>query len=223
MFAMFELMLAETFLNAAILCTILYVVAKHEADFSFAKVAMVVAGIQLASFLAQVFLNTVAWFTLLISFVFTLLFVQKFCWLSFKKTLVVVLIFCVFQAGTKVGFNAIAAQFTPQPVQPPDSELGEVVKMINAQVADAGDTRPKKPLVKESGTDTAQWKEARQALKIGGVMLNADGSYVAIVNGDIVEVGDPVKLEHGKLRYRWKVTTISRHDVDLEPLDVQPK
>ncbi len=220
---MFELMLAETFVNAAILCTILYVVAKHEADFSFSKVAMVVAGIQLASFLAQVFLNTVPWFTLLISFVFTLLFVQKFCWLSFKKTLVVVLIFCVFQAGTKVGFNAIAAQFTPKPVQPPDSELGEVVKMLNSQLGDAGDAHPKKTPAKGSDAADAQWKEARQALKVGGVMLNDDGGYVAIVDGEIVEVGDPVKLKHGKLIYRWKVTAISKHSVDFEPLDVQPK
>ena len=40
---MFEFMIGDVFLNAAILCAILYLVAKHEADYIFAKVAMVTA------------------------------------------------------------------------------------------------------------------------------------------------------------------------------------
>lgn len=221
---MFELMLAETFVNATILCTILYVVAKHEADFSFAKVAMVVAGIQLVAFLVQVFLfDRIGWFTLAVSFVFTLLLVKQYCWLNMKKTLLVVVVFSLFQAGTKVGVTAITAYFTPEPIQPPDSELGEVVKMLNSQFSDGEDTRAEGAPPKGPDDGNGQWREARQALKLGGVMLNDEGGYVAIVNDQIVEVGDTVTLEFDKMLYRWRVATISKHNADFEPLDIQPK
>jgi hypothetical protein len=221
---MFELMLAETFVNAAILCGVLFLVAKHEADFSFSKVAMVAAAIQLVAFLTQVFLfDKIGWFTLAFSFVFALLLVKRFCWLSVKKSLLVVAIFCVFQAGTKLGFASIAAYFAPDPIQPADTELGAVVEMLNAQFG-ASDDAPAKARRSEQETAGADpWTTARQALKLGGVMLNDEGGYIAIVNDEIVEVGDIVKLEFGRTIYRWKVTTISKHNVDFEPLDTQPK
>ena len=221
---MFELMLAETFVNAAILCAILYLVAKHEADFSFSKVAMVAAGIQLIAFLTQVFLfDRIGWFTLAVSFVFALLLVMRFCWLNVAKSLLVVAIFFVFQAGTKVGFASIAAYFAPEPVQSQDSQLGDVVKMLNSQFGDSDGTPAKARRQKEEAAPADQWTAARQALKLGGVMLNDEGGYVAIVNNEIVEVGDTVKLEFGRAIYRWKVTSISKHNVDFEPVDIQPK
>ncbi len=221
---MFELMLAETFANAAILCTLLYLIAKHEADFSFAKVAMVVAAIQLAGFLTQAFLfERIGWFTLAVSFVLALLLVNRFCWLNMKKTLLVVILFCIFQAGTKIGMTAISAHFKPQSGQIDDSELGDVVKMLNAHAGAAmpSSAEADAPEKKEEGL--AQWKAARAGLKLGGVMLNDEGGYVAIVNGNIVEVGDIVKHEFDRLIFRWKVAAISKHDIDFTPLDVQPK
>ncbi len=47
---MFELMLIEIFVNAAVLRLILFLIAKHEADYSFSKVAMTTAGIGLQGF-----------------------------------------------------------------------------------------------------------------------------------------------------------------------------
>ena len=222
---MFELMLAETFVNAAILCLLLFLIAKHEADFSFSKVAMVVAGIQLGGFLAQVFLfDMIGWFTLAVSFVLAFVMVEAFCWLNISKTILVVVLFCIFQTGTKIGFNAIAAYFSPEIAQQQDAELGEVVKMLNAQV-EGGEAPapPQVPTLKQKGSPLPDWKTARENLKLGGAMLNDKGGYVAIVNGEIVEVGDIVKEELGRVVFRWKVSAISKHDIDFERMDAQPK
>ncbi|MCE9615268.1 MAG: hypothetical protein K8T26_13435 [Lentisphaerae bacterium] len=89
-----ELMIGEVFLKAAILCGLLYFIARHEADYSFQKVAMVTAGLMLGSVLidAAVKPHLGPW-TAIIHVAFIAFMIMTFCWITFWKSLVVVVVY----------------------------------------------------------------------------------------------------------------------------------
>jgi len=110
-----ELMIAEILIKAAVLAGILYFIAKDEADFDFQKVAMVVAGITLGTFC----IDTVFLFSMFglfaeespflglilriglrfaANFVFVLIMIVKFCWVSVKKGILATILFFVFNS-----------------------------------------------------------------------------------------------------------------------------
>jgi hypothetical protein len=202
-----ELMLGEIFLDAGILCVILFLVAKHEADYSFAKVAMVTAGIGLGSFLIHIFLfDKIGWLSLLVIFALASVMIKVFCWLSFPKTILVVALFCMFQIGTKFGMNAIAGYLFPEEEQP------KLTQLI-----------PSAPVATKVITKTENWGAARKGLILEGSMLNDKKQYVAIVNGEVVEVGDRISYKLGSDTYEWTVSEISKHAIEFKPLGIKAK
>ncbi|MCK5849773.1 MAG: hypothetical protein KAH23_02565 [Kiritimatiellae bacterium] len=101
------LMIVQVFMQAAVLCGILYVVAKYEADYSFQKVAMVAAGITLGNMLITALLrehikDDLRWILVFPCIAFTAVMIMSFCWISLWKSVLVVVIFVLFQTGTDV-------------------------------------------------------------------------------------------------------------------------
>lgn len=107
---MIEIMLAEIFLKAFVLCGILYLVARHEADYSFQKVAMVVGGIVAGNAIIEASLcDRIGVYTLIPAMVFTAFMVITFCWVSVRRAVLVVALFTAVQAGIAYGRDAFAA------------------------------------------------------------------------------------------------------------------
>ncbi|MFH0879837.1 MAG: hypothetical protein V2A34_09005 [Lentisphaerota bacterium] len=111
---MFVGMLFDIFVNAFVLCGILFLVARHEADFEFAKVAMVSAFISLGNILLpgllflslqQLGLQGMPAFgiwvagSLLMITAFFIFMIMKFCWVSFPKALLVLVLFMAFYSA----------------------------------------------------------------------------------------------------------------------------
>ncbi len=114
---MFEFMIGDVFLNAAILCVILYLVAKHEAEYSFARVAMVTTVTSLGAFLIQIFLfEMIGWFTIGLVFLLTAAMIMMFCWVRLWKTVIVVTLFCAFHFGLEITADDIQEHFFPDEV-----------------------------------------------------------------------------------------------------------
>lgn len=183
----------KVLVNAAVLCLILYIVAKNEDDYSFSKAAIIVVGIVLGSFLIHTFLK-LGWYNLIINYAFSAMIIYAFGWFDIRKSIVVILIFCTAQLGVTVGGKYIKENFMT--VEIPSSQL-----QATAQ----------------------EWKNARKKLKYSGTMLNSSGENIAIVNGDIVEVGDIISHTSKKATYRWTVSKISKHNIEYKQLDLKKK
>ncbi len=242
-----ELLFIEIFVNAAVLCLILFLIAKHEADYSFQKVAMTTAGISLGSFLIHVFLfDKIGWYSLILMFAFSAIMIKTFCWISLGKTLIVIAIFCTFQIGGKVGIHLISQHFASPKLPPSQSEQAYEIAKEMGLIASPNDTqnpipkptekpktdknKSKLPKLKNPFSKSEKkkikshnWDEARKTLIHGGTMLNSAGDYVAIVNGEIVEVDDVISHSMKSVTYRWKVTEISKHNTKFEQLDMKAK
>ena len=132
---MFVFQLAEILFKAGILCLLLYLVARHEADYSFTKVAMVTAGITLGNLLMEVFLrHYIGWLTIIPIAGFVIFMLMQFCWLSFKKAVLVTVPFlavCILLAMgvTALQQHADAALDNALGVRPGDQEeMKEIMK-----------------------------------------------------------------------------------------------
>lgn len=99
-----ELMIGQILLQALILCGLLYLIARHEADFEFAKVAMVVAGITLGNFIIELTLiPRIGVFTPLAEIAFVVFMITKFCWVRWWKAVIVSVLFIAVQLGMAFG------------------------------------------------------------------------------------------------------------------------
>ena len=204
---MFEFMIGDAFLNAAILCAILYLVAKHEADYSFAKVAMVTAVTGLGAFLIQLFLfDMIGWFTIGLVFLLTAAMIMTFCWVRLWKTVIVVTLFCLFHVGIEIGVDGVQEHFFPD-----DSEG-----------ADSTQTSAQTSAIDVAEIETG-WEAAKATLVLSGTMSAGNGEFTAMVNGEVLEVNDTVSARVKTKTYQWRVRAISKHDIKYERLGIQPK
>jgi len=89
---MFGGMVGQVIIQALILRAILYLLAKHEADTSLPKVAMVVAGVTLGNVLIMAMLSK---YGVLVVYAAQIMFmavmIGSFCWISFWKSVLVVI------------------------------------------------------------------------------------------------------------------------------------
>ena len=247
---MIEMMLAQVFLEAGALCLILYLVARHEADYSFAKVAMVTAGIIAGSLLLQALLmDYLGPWTVLPILAFVTFMVMTFCWVSFWKSVLVVILFAGFHALLTLGVNAARARIDRHvaeslPVGDDDlraaqeflEEVGQVLATQAVQEAQAAAearsregestsaatlslSHPAAPRLPPEGS--ANWAKARSLLRVDGIMGSQAAGRMAMINGQHVEEGDVVSVQQEDKVYRWRVGRIREGSVDLEPIDTQ--
>lgn len=105
---MLELMIAEVIIKAIVLSTTLYLIARHEADFSFSKVSMVVAGIVMLGTIFEALLKPqLAWLTFIPVLVMVAAMVKSFCWVSWPKAMLATVVF----VGFSLGLSFVAREF----------------------------------------------------------------------------------------------------------------
>jgi hypothetical protein len=106
-----ELKIAAILIQAGILCGLLYVFGKDEADRDFQKVAMVVAVISLINFLVEALLAPkIGLWVLLVELAVIVFFVEKFCWLPWKRATLVALLLMIVNAGMAFGMAMLIAK-----------------------------------------------------------------------------------------------------------------
>ena len=110
-------MILQVFMQAAVLCGILYAIAKYEADYSFQKVAMVAAGIALGNVLITALLQErikpdLHWVLVFPCIAFTAVMIMTFCWVSLWKSVLVVVIFVLFQTASDFARNMIMTRLS---------------------------------------------------------------------------------------------------------------
>lgn len=91
-------MFIQILIQAVLLQLSLKLVAKHEADTSFGKSLVVVAGLGIGQFLVAILIGKVLPLAVLPAIiVFTAAVIMTFCWISFWKSMIVVLIYLIVQ------------------------------------------------------------------------------------------------------------------------------
>lgn len=253
---MLTLMLAQIFLEAFVLCIILYLVAKHEADYSFAKVAMVTGAVTAGSAIIEALAGEkLGPFTAIPVLAFIAFMLMTFCWITLKKSILVVLLFCTFHLLVGMGLNALHRSLTtgaPVPGPVSDEDVEVAVKFFEEVYGEAPAamrppqthppqastepalktaTRDHAPRIpQETGrtkalpaVDQEKWDAARKTLRIGGIMAGARGTHVAMVNNQPVEEGDSVSAIHEGKTYHWRVRSIGKTGLELDPIAVSAR
>ena len=89
-------LLFELFIKAFLLCILLYIVARDEADFEFRKVTMVTAGIVLGTVIIDATLTRfIGLLTLIPIAAFVVFMIMQFCWVRFWRSLLVAIPFLI--------------------------------------------------------------------------------------------------------------------------------
>jgi len=103
-FAAMELTFVDIFIKAFLLCGILYLVARHEADLHFSKLCIAAAVISVGSSTINLLLSEhIGVFSLIPSFGFMIYILMKLCWLSFKKALLASIVYTIISMLISVG------------------------------------------------------------------------------------------------------------------------
>ena len=124
-------MIVEVFIKAFLLCILIYIVAREEADYEFRKVTMVTAGIILGAVILDAALTRyIGLLTLLPIAVFVVFMVMQFCWLRFWQALLVAIPFLILNimiSGAVTSFqtkaNAAIANGMQGPITKEDMKI----------------------------------------------------------------------------------------------------
>ena len=137
--------------EALVLCLVLYLVARHEADYDFQKLTMVVAGTMLGNFLlyagASVYLPPIhlLWVVPLLQLGFSAFMIKTFCWVTTGKALLVALICTLFHVALSLGTTLVERKLfgsaTPSPaaVEQQNREMQEIKAEMMRDLAHAAD------------------------------------------------------------------------------------
>ncbi len=234
---MITMMVGQVIVQAAILCLILYVVAKHEADYSFPKVAMVTAGTTVGSFFIQILLHDhIGGWTAIPVIGFIAFMLMTFCWISFWKSLIVVAVY----VGVHMGFSLLAAMLLasllgggtfqePTEMEEAYDELARTLEEVPPSEVPAEQPEATKPAVlpgrlfgrHKPASESPDWNAARARVRVGGTMKRG-GNRGAIINGKVVMSGEIVTVEHEGYLYRWRLDSIKDGMADLKQVRVEP-
>ena len=94
--------------------------------------------------------------------------------------------------------------------------------LSGAEAADGvpqGKTEPEPPEEElPAFARTPEWQAAQAKIKVSAVLMEQDGSNVAIVNGNVLGIGDTLTIEMKKKLYRFKLAEITTDWVAWDPL-----
>jgi hypothetical protein len=269
-----ELMIGGIILKAVVLGGILFLVARHEADFQLSKLVLVTCGITVGTFAIEVFLAPAlanympyvasAAVVSLLAFAFVTFMVVRFCWVRLWKGFLVTLLFMGFSIGLSVASaivvskinlsvdkaggsmmeqnNKEALQMFQEMTSVTASQMMSQTAAENATSAPglsnavveqaaltplATSTQPVsvEPPPPEPPSDelpafarTPEWQAAQAKIKVSAVLVERDGSNTAIVNGEVLGIGDVLSVEVKKKVYRFKMAEITTDWVAWDPL-----
>jgi hypothetical protein len=90
--------------QALLICALLYFFARHEADYSFSTVILVVCGVIFGNFMLAVLLfPKIGFFVAVPIYLFTSWMLVQFCWVSWPKGLLVTFVYFTLAAGFEIG------------------------------------------------------------------------------------------------------------------------
>ena len=72
---------------------------------------------------------------------------------------------------------------------------------------------------RESPSAVLQWEGAIKAVAVQGIMKTGPETYVAMVNGQVIGLGDIVSVRFGGRDYRWTVATVSGEGVSFKRVE----
>jgi len=109
---MITILAAQIFIQAFLLCLILHLVARYEADYSFQKVAMVSGGIMAGTLVIEALaVEKLGLFVIVPQIAFIAFMLMTFCWISVWKSLLVVFLFSLVHVGFSFGMLALKTKF----------------------------------------------------------------------------------------------------------------
>lgn len=130
-----EILAAKIFIEAAILCGLLRLIAKHEADCSYTKVVIVSAVMTTVNFfLLAILLPKIGFFVIIPIALFVSFMISTFCWVSKGKSIIIVTIYLAFHLGLTalVAFLDKKANEDMQNVmdQPAQRSMNETINVL---------------------------------------------------------------------------------------------
>jgi hypothetical protein len=135
-------MMVEVFIKAFLLCILIYIVAREEADYDFRKVLMVTAGVLFGAVILDATLTRyIGLLTLLPIAVLVVFMVMQFCWLRFWQALLVAVPFIILNimiSGAATSFQTKANAAISRGMQGPISD--EDMKIALSFYQDGGRT-----------------------------------------------------------------------------------
>lgn len=165
---MFSQIFAAIIFDALILCGALYLLAKHEADYSFPKCAMVVAPIVVAPLVIAAVLAehlpplTVLILVPLLLVPFAIYMVVKFCWVPASKAILVVAVFYVGHFAMNMGIAAARREFQKPVKRVEPKQSAQTSTKAGETRSPRQETRPAQ--TNHQSTEPQQTRPPREAL-----------------------------------------------------------
>jgi len=94
-------------------------------------------------------------------------------------------------------------------------QLAQRLLQAVAQKAAAQEKAKKKEL---NEAEKAAWAEARATIKTSGIMRSGNAGYVALINDDLMHVGESISVDNKGKTYKFKITAITTDNVEMEPV-----
>ena len=231
-------------MHALIIMGLLWLFARHEADFEYSTVFLVVVGIILGGFLIVMSLTKyLGIFVVIPIFLYVCFLLVKFCWVPWPKGLLITFLFFVVSAAIQIGKIYIMSggfHLSDVPGFGADSEpitassfesLGKFEKPTNSVAApnatSATTANPAVPPTPQlpAGTESAikpDWDIAKSLIRVRGSMRDAKGQTNVMVNDEIIPVGGTFSVDSAGLRYTWRLTAINGSSATWQPVGVAP-
>ena len=196
-------LLFEVFIKAFLLCILLYIVARDEADFDFRKVTMVTAAIVLGAVILDAILTRyIGLFTLIPITAFVVFMVMQFCWVRFWRSLLVAIPFLILNimistsvASFRQKADAAIARGLQGPVSEEDTK--EALLFLKQSFDDNTFQIPleKKPPKMEESLDQILLKKLISGITMKQFPFNASGGGKIIsVSPDGAKVKDRINM-----------------------------
>jgi hypothetical protein len=138
---MIEMAIGQIFLRAFILCGLIYAFARHEGDYNFQKVAMLVGLIVVVEVMLQMTIGEkVGEWVAIPLMVIVVWLLMKICWLSLKKALVITAAFGLCNLGLNLIHLAIfGGELQKDPVQEElDNRYAQALEIVDDLVGEEG-------------------------------------------------------------------------------------
>jgi len=234
-------------INALVLSAVLFLVARHEADFEYLKTFYIIIGIILSNLVLSIVLVDralpllhalgglgLAALIILIRFSIVVLLVWKFCWVRFWKAIIVAVLFVAVNAtieGLRGEFRKKLLDVKSEPAEAAQTPV-TVPKVEKKKVAEP--SPPGLPpgisysvtAKRASATvvtnlepySAAAWAEATKALKVQKVQRADDGTYRAVIRGVSVGENQRIALEFQGHQYQWLVVKVTEKGPQVQPV-----
>lgn len=205
---------AQTLLTLAVLC----LAAAGQEHFAFPKLLLVTVGLTVVcAALQQMLAPRLGPFHLVFQAAVALYVMHDVCWLTWRRAGLYAVILGVATAGVGFGVarlcgrgqtaSGLSASAHPAPATPATQTNGAL----------ACTSQPSPPAIPAFGS-SADWADARRALRVEGKLSYSDHAYV-LVNERVYMRGQTVSQVHGGSNYIWQVVIDGSNSVLLQPLD----